>query len=135
MDFAIIETGGKQYKITSNSTISVEKLEGSKGNKVTFDKVLLLVDGEDIKIGNPYLEGVSFEAEIDSQYRGEKIRILRFKAKSRHRRRQGHRQSLTKVTFNSSGKKTIEKKVETKKVVAKKSAVKKTSAKKTTPKK
>jgi large subunit ribosomal protein L21 len=106
VDFAIIETGGKQYKITPNSTLSVEKLEGLKGSKVTFDKVLMLVDGDDIKIGNPYLKDVSFEAEIDEQYRGEKIRILRFRAKSRHRRRQGHRQSLTKVTL----KKTITKK-------------------------
>ena len=121
MDFAIIETGGKQYKITPDTTLSVEKLDGVKGDKVTFDKVLMVVDGDDIKLGNPYLKDVSFEAEIDEQYRGKKIRILRFRAKSRYRRRQGHRQSLTKVSF-SPAKKAPVKKVTPKKAVKKASA-------------
>lgn len=107
MDFAIIETGGKQYKITPNSTFNIEKLTGNAGDKLVFDKVLMVVDGDDVQIGDPYLKDVSFEAVLEEQTKGKKIRILRFKAKSRHRRRQGHRQQLT--TINFAAKKTVAK--------------------------
>lgn len=98
--FAIIETGGKQYKITPNTILDIEKLDSQKGDKVTFDKVLLLSDGDKVEIGNPYLKDFTLEAEVTEQKKDKKIRILRFKAKSRYRRAQGHRQSLTSVKFS-----------------------------------
>ena len=99
MDFAIIETGGKQYKITPNSNLEVEKLSGEIGDKVVFDKVLMIVSGDQVEIGDPYLKDTSFEAVIEDQKKGQKVNILRFRAKSRHRRRAGHRQKLTQVNF------------------------------------
>ena len=118
MDFAIIETGGKQYKITPETKLDIEKLDGQTGDRVVFDKVMMVVDGDKVQIGDPYLKDVSFEAVIDEQKRGEKIRILRFRAKSRYRRRKGHRQSLTSVNFanKKAEKKAPEKKASAKKV-------------------
>jgi len=99
MDFAIIEANGKQYKITDSCEIEIEHLEGELAKKVTFDRVLMLVDGEKIEIGTPYIEGKSFEAEIAEQKKGKKIKILRFRAKSRHRRKVGFRPQVTKLAF------------------------------------
>lgn len=137
MDFAIIETGGKQYKITPGSTVEVEKIDGKAGDTITLDKVLMVVEGKDIKIGTPYLNDVSLEAEIKNQHKGKKIQILRFKAKSRYRRRQGHRQLLTTLSLSDKTKKaktetktkeekrTAKAKVKTEaKVVTKKTAAK-----------
>jgi large subunit ribosomal protein L21 len=101
VDFAIIETGGKQHKITPDAQILTEKIEGAQGDKITFDKVLMVVEGEKVTVGNPYIEGMSLEAEVIDQEKGKKIRILRFRNKSRHRRLQGHRQSLTRVSLKS----------------------------------
>jgi len=115
MDFAIIETGGKQYKITPQSSIEVEKLEGEVGSSIVLDKVLMIVDGENIQIGTPYIKDATFEATVESQHKGKKINILRFKAKSRYRRRQGHRQSLTSVTLVSKPKEKPTTKSEAKK--------------------
>ena len=106
MDFAIIETGGKQYKVVPEKPLEIEKIDGKAGDTIGFDKVLLIADGENVEIGTPYLEGKTIDLEIVEQKRGKKIRILRFKAKSRHRRRQGHRQSLSKVALSSNKKTT-----------------------------
>ena len=96
---ATIETGGKQYNVKEGDKINVEKLEGEKGAKLVFDKVLLLDDGKEAKVGAPYLPGVKVEGEILSQFRGEKVTIIKYKAKKRYRKKQGHRQNLTEVAI------------------------------------
>jgi len=102
MDFAIIETGGKQYKFVPNTEVVVEKLSNTVGEKVVFDKVLMIVDGEDVKLGDPYLKNTTLEAEVLSQDKTKKIHVLRFRAKSRTRRHYGHRQQVTKVSIKTS---------------------------------
>jgi len=97
--YAVIETGGKQYLIKSGDTLKVEKLDAEAGKEFVFDKVLLLAedDGTDVKIGMPYLDGVSISAEVMEQGRNKKIRVVKFKRKVRYRRVAGHRQHFTKV--------------------------------------
>lgn len=98
MKFAIIETGGKQYFVKPEDTLKIEKLKIPKeGGVFAFDKVLLLSDGEDLKIGKPYLPNVKIEAEWQKDGRGKKIRILRYHSKTRLRRRKGHRQEYTQI--------------------------------------
>lgn len=100
---AVIETGGKQYLIKAGDTVKVEKLVVEPGQAVVFDKVLLLAeaDGLDVKIGAPYLDGVSVEAVVEEQGRADKIRVVKFKRKVRYKRVAGHRQNYTKVKINS----------------------------------
>jgi len=99
--YAIIKTGGKQYKVSENDTIFVEKLDAEAGATVTFDEVLTVVDGDTVKIGNPKVEGASVTAEVVENGKGKKIRVFKYKAKSNYRRRMGHRQPYTKVTIKS----------------------------------
>lgn len=96
---AIIETGGKQYLVTQDSVLDIEKLEGvtEKGDKVTFDKVLLTDDGSSTKVGTPYIEGATVQAELVKQDRAAKITVIRYRQKSRHFVKRGHRQPYTKV--------------------------------------
>lgn len=96
MEYVIFETGGKQYKAQTGSVIDVESL-GLANGVVAFDKVLLHVSGDNVVIGAPYIAGVSVEAEVKGAKKGQKIRVSQFKAKSRHRRVTGHRQSFTTV--------------------------------------
>jgi large subunit ribosomal protein L21 len=97
--FAVIETGGKQYLINTGDTLKIEKLGIEAGKDVVFDKVLLLAneDGTDVKIGTPYLEGVSVDATVEEEGRGKKMRVVKFKRKVRYKRTRGHRQHFTKV--------------------------------------
>lgn len=97
MKYAVIRTGGKQYKVVEGEEILVEKLPGEKGDSVVFDQVLLLVDDKKIDIGQPLVEKAGVKAKVLEQAKGEKIRVVKFKAKSRYRRVKGHRQRLTKV--------------------------------------
>lgn len=97
--FAIVETGGKQYRVSVGDSISVERLEGDAGSTVTFDRVLLVGGDGATRVGAPIVDGASVTATIDSQYRGEKIIVFKFKPKKRYRRRTGHRQSLTKLSI------------------------------------
>lgn len=113
-DFAIIETGGKQYKITPNCTIDIEKLDAKEGDVVNFDKVLLLSEGNNVQVGIPYLKDFKLEAKVSNQKKAPKINVVRFKAKSRYRRQNGHRQNLTSVTFSNLSIKTKETSVKTK---------------------
>lgn len=94
--YAIIKTGGKQYKVEEGKVITIEKLDVSEGDKVTFDEVLLL-SGDTVKIGQPIVEGAKVIAKVLAQGKEKKIRIFKYKAKSNYRRRQGHRQPFTKV--------------------------------------
>lgn len=95
---AVIETGGKQYLVQPGQTFKIEKLKDAKeGGKVFFDKILLLVEGEEIKLGKPYVEGAKVSAEVKKEGRAEKVTVLRYKRKTRARRKMGHRQPFTEV--------------------------------------
>ena len=95
--FAVIETGGKQYKVQSGEKLKIEKLENNAGEAVSFDKVLALVDGENVKIGNPYISGGKVEAKILSQDRYNKVIVFKYHSKTRQRKKKGHRQMFTEV--------------------------------------
>ncbi|MEG0780586.1 MAG: 50S ribosomal protein L21 [Oscillospiraceae bacterium] len=94
---AIIETGGKQYKVAEGDVIYIEKLEVAAGDKVTFDRVLAVLDGENTKFGAPVVAGASVDATTVKNGKGKKIRIFKYNAKKGYRKRQGHRQPYTKV--------------------------------------
>ena len=96
---AVIETGGKQYLIKTGQVLKIEKIKGEDGEKVAFDKVLLTAkdDGSDVKIGTPYLDGVTIDATVEKQGRARKIRVEKFKRKTRYHKVQGHRQPFTAV--------------------------------------
>ncbi len=94
---AIIQSGGKQYMVSKGDKIQVEKLSGEKDAKITFDKVLATFDGTKYNLGKPFLDGTAVEAKVLKQGRAKKIVILKYKAKSKYRRTQGHRQSYTEV--------------------------------------
>lgn len=96
--FSVIETGGKQYKVSAGEKVKIEKLEGGEGDKVTFDKVLLVADENDeVQIGRPYLEKAKVTAEIVKQGRRNKLIVFRYKAKKREKKKAGHRQPFTEV--------------------------------------
>lgn len=98
--YAIIETGGKQVRVSEGSVIYVEKLDVNAGDHFTFDKVLM-VGGESLQIGNPYVDGVTVDATVEKQGKQKKIIIFKYKPKKKYRRKQGHRQSYTKLTVNA----------------------------------
>ncbi|MGV3487894.1 MAG: 50S ribosomal protein L21 [Tuberibacillus sp.] len=95
--YAIIETGGKQLKVEEGQTLYIEKLDAEAGETVTFDKVLF-IGGDEVKIGEPLVEGASVTAKVVEQGRGKKIVVYKFKKRKNYRRKQGHRQPFTKVT-------------------------------------
>jgi large subunit ribosomal protein L21 len=95
--YAIIKTGGKQYKVSEGDEIIVEKLGVEEGEKVTFEEVFAIVDGEDVKIGQPKIDGAKVTASVVKNGKGPKIRIFKYKHKTNYRRRMGHRQPFTKV--------------------------------------
>ena len=99
--YAIIETGGKQIRVEEGATIFVEKLAANEGDAVVFDKVLL-VGGEETKVGAPYVEGAKVNAKVEKQGKGKNITIIKYKPKKGStRRKQGHRQPYTKVVIES----------------------------------
>jgi len=125
--YAIIETGGKQERVTLGDFIRVEKLD-IDGDKVTFDQVLLVQDGKTIQVGQPLVKGATVIARvIEKAIKGKKIRIFRYKAKSRYRKTQGHRQTYTDLqVIEIAGNKLSEKKAKSapkKKPIAKKKPV------------
>ncbi|MDP2585376.1 MAG: 50S ribosomal protein L21 [Candidatus Levybacteria bacterium] len=97
MEYAIVKTGGKQYKVSKDSVIEVERLTSKPGEKFSFEEVLLCVKDGKAKLGKPTVEGSIVKAEVLEHFKGEKLRISKFKAKSKYRRVTGHRQYLTKV--------------------------------------
>ena len=94
--FAIIKTGGKQYKVSEGDVIKVEKIEAEAGDKIEFDQVLM-VAGDDVKVGSPVVEGAKVSAEVLDQKKDKKIVIFKFKAKKNYRKKKGHRQPYTLV--------------------------------------
>ena len=97
--YAIIETGGKQYKVAEGDTLFIEKLPVEAGENVTFDKVLALLDGDKATFGAPVVEGAKVSASVVKNGKGKKIRIFKYNPKKGYRRRQGHRQPYTKVAL------------------------------------
>lgn len=97
--YAIIQTGGKQYRVQEGDNIFVEKLENDVDSEVVFDQVLAVVNDGDVKVGSPVVEGAKVTAKVLEQGKEKKIRIFKYKAKSNYRRRQGHRQPYTKVAI------------------------------------
>ncbi|MBQ9657832.1 MAG: 50S ribosomal protein L21 [Clostridia bacterium] len=95
--YAIIESCGKQYKVTEGDVVFFEKLDVEEGKKVTFDKVILVSKEDKIQIGEPYVKGVKVEGKVVSHGKGKKIIVFKMKAKKNYRRKQGHRQPYTKV--------------------------------------
>ena len=114
--YAIIETGGKQYKVQNGDQIRVEKLDAEIGSTVVFDKVLAAGEGADSKVGTPYLDGLTVEADVVESGKGDKVIIFKYKAKKDYRKKQGHRQPYTLVEITSvAGVKAEPKKEEPKK--------------------
>ena len=95
--FAIIETGGKQYKVNEGDVIFVEKLDAAEGDKITFDRVLVVSDADGIKVGAPVVEGVSVTANVLKNGKAKKIYVMTYKSKKNEKRKMGHRQPYTKV--------------------------------------
>jgi large subunit ribosomal protein L21 len=93
--FAIVETGGKQYRVTPGEVIKVEKLPVEEGGEVELDKVLLTAQEDEVKLGNPYIEGVRVKAQVLGHGKGRKILVMKFKKRKNYRRKRGHRQPFT----------------------------------------
>lgn len=102
-EFAVILTGGKQYQVSVGDTLKIEKIKGDfkKGDKVVFDRVLLVDDGKDTTIGAPYIDGAKVEAVFEEAGKNKKIEVVKYKAKSRYYKRRGHRQPYFKVKIQS----------------------------------
>jgi large subunit ribosomal protein L21 len=99
--YAIIETGGKQYRVKVGDRIAVERLPVEAGSEITLDRVLLVGGDGQTRVGTPLVPGASVTATVDDHFRGEKIVVFKYKAKKRYRRRQGHRQSLSHLTITA----------------------------------
>ena len=103
--YAVIQTGGKQYRVAEGETLRVEKLAASAGDKLTFDSLLFADDGGNVQVGQPLVSGVKVEAEVVEQGLGKKIIIFKYKRRKSYRRKQGHRQPFTalKITAIKAG--------------------------------
>ena len=121
--YAIIESCGRQYKVSEGDVVFFEKLEAEEGKKVTFDNVILVSDNGKVQVGNPYVKGVKVEGKVVSHGKHKKIIVFKMKAKKNERKKQGHRQPYTKVEITTisvaSAKKAETKATETKKTDAK----------------
>ena len=115
--YAIIESCGKQYKVTEGDIVFFEKLDAEEGEKITFDKVILVSEEGKVQVGNPYVKNVKVEGKVVSHGKGKKIIVFKMKPKKNYRRKQGHRQPYTKVEITSI--KTANSKTETKAASAK----------------
>lgn len=101
MTFAVIQTGGKQYKVQKGDTLKVEKLTGVTDGKVTFEQVLLLDDGKTTKVGAPYISGAKVVASVVGDGRHKKVMVVKYRPKSRYFKKNGHRQPFTEVKIES----------------------------------
>lgn len=99
--YAVVATGGKQYKVEAGEVLRCEKLDGQVGDEVIFDKVLMVADGEDVRIGQPMVEGATVKGSIVEQDKNKKIIVFKYKRRKRFRRRQGHRQPYTAVKIGA----------------------------------
>jgi large subunit ribosomal protein L21 len=95
--YAVVKTGGKQYRVAQGDVLKVEKLEGNEGDSIELNNVLMIADGDDLKIGTPVLDGGKVTATIKSHGRGKKIEIMKFRRRKHHQKKTGHRQSYTEL--------------------------------------
>lgn len=95
--YAVIKTGGKQYRVEEGATLKVEKLAAEEGASVELDQVLMVADGDDVKIGSPFIAGGKVTATVKSHGRGKKVQIVKFRRRKHHLKRQGHRQAFTEI--------------------------------------
>jgi len=98
--YAVFETGGKQYRATEGEVIRVEKLDVAEGDVIDFDKVLMVTEGGDVKIGQPYVQGGKVSATVKAQGRGKKVMIIKFRRRKHSRKQMGHRQSFTEIKID-----------------------------------
>ncbi|MFO7709494.1 MAG: 50S ribosomal protein L21 [Desulfobacterales bacterium] len=98
--YAVVHTGGKQYKVQKGETLRIEKIPGEVGSAVTFDKVLMVADGEEIRVGQPVLENARVQASIVEQDKAKKVLVFKYKRRKRYRRKQGHRQPYTAIRID-----------------------------------
>ena len=99
--YAVIATGGKQYKVTKGETLRVEKLDGEEGSTVELDNVLMVADGDKVEVGKPHVNGASVTAEIVAQDLAKKIIVFKMKRRKGYRNRRGHRQPYTELRIES----------------------------------
>jgi len=97
--YAVIRSGGKQYRVREGDTIRVEKLPAGRGEKVTLDEVLLVSDGDNVTVGNPHVKDARVTATVQAQGRGPKVKIVKFKRRKGYLRQKGHRQSYTELAI------------------------------------
>lgn len=95
--YAVIETGGKQYRVAQDDVIRVEKLAVAEGDSITIDRVLMVGEGADAKVGSPVVEGSKVVASVEAHGRGDKVTIIKFRRRQKYRRKQGHRQDYTQL--------------------------------------
>ena len=95
--YAVIKTGGKQYRVSEGDTLRVEKLDAAAGDSIEFDQVLMVGEGKDVKIGAPTVDGGKVTATVKEQGRGNKVEIIKFRRRKHHMKRMGHRQDYTEV--------------------------------------
>ncbi len=139
--YAVVNSGGKQYKVQQGEVLKVKKISGDVGSPVIFDRVLMFTDGENVSIGQPLLDSVSVEGHIVEQGKAKKIIVFKYKRRKRFRRKNGHRQEFTAVQIDSikakgtKAPKAAEAKAEVKEPESKKAAPPKEAAKETAAKK
>lgn len=97
--YAVIRTGGKQYRVKVGDTVKVEKLEAEAGKTIELTDILMLVDGDRISVGNPYLQGANVKARVTGHGRGRKVKIVKFRRRKHHRKQMGHRQAYTELSI------------------------------------
>jgi len=97
--YAVIQTGGKQYRVAEGDTVKVEKLAADEGATVELDRVLMVADGDNVSVGKPYVEGGKVTATVKAHGRGGKVKIIKFRRRKHHLKRQGHRQWYTELTI------------------------------------
>jgi large subunit ribosomal protein L21 len=95
--YAVVKTGGKQYRVTQGEVLKVEKLDGNEGDSIELNDVLMIADGDSLKIGKPLVDGGKVTATIKSHGRGKKIEIMKFRRRKHHQKKTGHRQSYTEL--------------------------------------
>ena len=95
--YAVIATGGKQYKVSKGETLRVEKIDGDEGDTVNIDQVLMVADGDQVSVGTPVLDKATVTATIKAQGRGDKVEIIKFRRRKHSRSQMGHRQSYTEI--------------------------------------
>ena len=98
--YAVIKTGGKQYRVSEGETLKVEKLEVEPGKKVTFDEILMIADGDKVLVGSPHVAKASVDAKVISQGKGKKVHILKFRRRKHSMKQQGHRQLYTEIQID-----------------------------------